>query len=79
METAEVQVRSKCRRHRELIGDGSIGGNVERSVGDIGGSSVNKLELRPPHLLELLVGGILEEALRLGPGKGETGILPAEC
>ena len=65
-------------QHRQLICDRSVGSNVERSVGNIGGSGIDKLELRPPHCLQLLDGGLLEKALRFCPSKGESRIVPAE-
>ena len=75
----EVQVRPEGRGDGELISDRSIGSDVQRPIGDIGGSGIDKLELRPPHCLELLDGGFLEEALWLGPSKGESRIVPPEC
>jgi hypothetical protein len=78
-ESPEVQVRPEGRGDGQLISDRSIGSNVQRPIGDIGGSGIDKLELRPLYCLQLLDGGFLEKALWLGPSKGESRIVPAEC
>ena len=75
----EIQVRSKSSRDGQLISGRPVGSYVERPIGDIGGSGIDKLELRPPHCLQLLDGGLLKKALRLCPSKGESWIVPAEC
>ena len=74
----EVQVRPEGRGDGRLISDRPIGSDVQRPIGDIGGSGIDKLELRPPHRLQLLDGGFLEEALWLGLSKGESRIVPPE-
>jgi hypothetical protein len=51
----------------------------EGAVRDVGLAGVDELELRPPHLLELFDGGLLDEALRLSPIEGESRIVPTEA